>query len=67
MFVSAAVCLVILRGWKIGQVREMARLTDEAPEHIDSAKAESNDDFNARSRKSGRKTMLTDCLKANKV
>ncbi|KJZ76176.1 hypothetical protein HIM_04632 [Hirsutella minnesotensis 3608] len=67
MFVAAAICLVVLRGWKIGQVREVARLTDEAPEHIDPVKVENNEEVNMRSRKAGRKTMVADCCKPRKV
>lgn len=61
MFVSAALCLVALRGWKIGQAREIARLADGAPE------AEVSDDLIDKSRKSGRKKILALCLKVVKV
>ncbi|PHH85946.1 hypothetical protein CDD83_10952 [Cordyceps sp. RAO-2017] len=67
MFVAAALCLVALRGWKIGQVREMARLADEAPEQLDPVKLENNEEFSGRARKVGRKTMAADCWKRSKV
>ncbi|OAQ76422.1 MFS transporter (Mch2) [Purpureocillium lilacinum] len=67
MFVAAAACLLVLRGWKIGQVREVARLINEAPEHIDPVKVENNEEYNARSRKVGRKRMVADCCGRERV
>ncbi|POR36109.1 Putative transporter MCH2 [Tolypocladium paradoxum] len=67
MFIAAAICLTVLRGWKIGQVREVARLTNEAPENIDPVKVENNEELNIRSRKVGRKRMVADCWKMEQV
>lgn len=66
MYVAAALCLV-LRGWKIGQMRHTARLADQDPGRLGAAKAESNEDYHAGSRKSGRETMFAYCLKVAKV
>ncbi|PNY28546.1 transporter MCH2 [Tolypocladium capitatum] len=63
MFIAAAICLTVLRGWKIGQVREVARLTNEASEHIDRVKIENGDEPSIGSRKAGRRRMVADCWK----
>ncbi|CEJ85360.1 hypothetical protein VHEMI03746 [[Torrubiella] hemipterigena] len=67
MYVAAAACLLILRGWKIGEVNEIARVLDEAPEHIDRVKIENDEEIIKSSRKVGRKRMLLECAKPAKV
>ncbi|KYK57566.1 monocarboxylate transporter [Drechmeria coniospora] len=67
MFVAAALCLVVLRGWKAGQMREMARLKHDAPEHIDPVKTDDDEELMAKSSVAGRKRMMADCLRLAKV
>lgn len=67
MFIAAAACLVVLRGWKVGEMNEIARILDESPDHIDPVKIENDEEVNARGRKVGRKRMLGECLKFVKV
>ena len=67
MYFAAAICLFVLRGWKIGEVNEIARLTHEASDSMDPVKVEVDDDLVAESRKVGRKRMVLDCWKWKKV
>ena len=67
MYIAAGLCLVLLRGWKIGELREIARIVDEDPQHVDPVKVEENEEIIARSRAVGRKRMLFDCWKWEKV
>jgi MFS family permease len=62
MYVAAAMCLLGLRGWKIGEVEEAARGNAAAAEGDLVAETVS-----LRSRKAGRKVMLSRCLKWKKV
>ncbi|KAI9172252.1 putative transporter MCH2 [Paramyrothecium foliicola] len=48
MFLAAAICLVVLRGWKIGEVNEIARLMDESSDNIDPVKIENDEELSAR-------------------
>lgn len=67
MYVAAAATLLVLRGWKIGEVNEVARVLDEAPEHIDRVKIENDQEVIDGARKVGRKRMLVDCYKPARV
>lgn len=67
MYMAAAFCLLLLRGWKIGEIREVARAMDEAPANIDPVKMENNEAINVRTKQAGRRRMLVDCLKWQKV
>lgn len=67
MFIAAAACLVALRGWKIAEVGEIARVTHDTPEHIDPVKIENSEVVSVRSRKVGRQRMLAECWKWKKV
>jgi MFS family permease len=67
MFVAAASCVVVLRGWKIGEACELSRLTRTTVEELDMEKIMYNEDLSARGRKGGRKTMLLHWWKWTKV
>lgn len=67
MYIAAAACLLVVRGWKIGEVNEIARVLDEAPEHIDRVKIENNEDVIESSRKVGRKRMIAETCRPGKV
>ena len=40
MYVAAAGCMLLLRGWKIGQIQQLAMEKGEQLENIDAASAE---------------------------
>ncbi|KAF7554494.1 hypothetical protein G7046_g6796 [Stylonectria norvegica] len=63
MYIAAALCLVGLRGWKIGEISEIARVTNQDPESIDPVKAENENDevVSIKSRRVGRRRMLHEC------
>lgn len=67
MFIAAAACMFVLRGWKLGEIKEIARVVDESPEHIDRVKMENNEGVINGARKVGRKRMIADCYKPGKV
>jgi MFS family permease len=67
MFVLAAVCLGILRGWKIGEVNEVARILKVEPRNIDRVKVDSDLTLSDHSRKVGRERMIATCWKIKKV
>jgi MFS family permease len=41
MYIAAALCLVLLRGWKIGELEELARMKEQDPEEVETVEAES--------------------------
>lgn len=72
MFVAGAVCVVMLRGWKIGEVEEMARVIGAADgpdgqQEMDTYKLENDEELRAMGRKAGRKRMFIDFWKWGKV
>lgn len=66
-FVAAATCAAVLRGWKIGEIDEVCRQTGQEAEHLDPEKIAYNDELGHAARVAGRKRMLVDCLRPNKV
>ncbi|KAF4124939.1 putative arabinose efflux permease, MFS family [Geosmithia morbida] len=66
-FVAAAACTAVLRGWKIGEADELCRLTGQEPDQIDQEKTAYDDELGARAQAAGRKRMLLDCLRLDKV
>lgn len=67
MYIAAAICLIAVRGWKIGEVDEIARMLNESPDNIDRVKIENNEELSLAGRKAGRKTMVADCCRIEKV
>ncbi|RFU78714.1 hypothetical protein TARUN_3502 [Trichoderma arundinaceum] len=67
MYIAAAGCMVILRGWKIGEVDELARANNERPEDLDPYKTNNGEELIEQSRKAGRKRMLVDFYRRRKV
>lgn len=61
MYTMAALCVLILRGWKIGELDETARVKDEA---VDGSHFESTEE---EARRAGRRKMLKNCWKLRKV
>lgn len=71
-FLAAAACVVVLRGWKIGEVEEVARIAGaaEGPEglwEMGRDKLENDEELIDEARRVGRKRMLLDCWKWMKV
>lgn len=68
MFAAAAVCAVVLRGWKVGEEEEVVRVAGaEGYGDLDRHKIENDEELMAMGRKAGRKRMLVDCWKWSKV
>ena len=69
MYIAAAICLAVLRGWKIGEIAEIARVTHQAPESIDPVRVENMNDevVSIKSKRMGRRRMLAECWKWGKV
>lgn len=67
MYVAAAICTGMLRGWKIGEVKEIARITNQAPEKLDRERIDENEELVNDGRRVGRKRMLIECWKWKKV
>lgn len=69
MYIAAALCLAVLRGWKLGEIGEIARVTNQEPEDIDPVKTENlrDDVISVKSKRVGRRTMLVECWRWGKV
>lgn len=66
MYMAAAGCMLLLRGWKIGEIDEIARLKGEAASEIDVVGVEEAD-REGLAKAAGRKNMVANCLKWRKV
>ncbi|GAB7364379.1 hypothetical protein MBLNU230_g4922t1 [Neophaeotheca triangularis] len=65
MYIAAAICLLFLRGWKIGELNELARMKAE---DVDPVGAEtSSEDLETAAKAVGRKNMVANCWKLRKV
>ncbi|KFA48982.1 hypothetical protein S40293_02561 [Stachybotrys chartarum IBT 40293] len=67
MFIAATACLIMLRGWKIGEVNEAMRVTNQTLEKFDQVAFENDDELTAQCRKAGRKKMAAMSVKWCKV
>ncbi|KAG5927625.1 hypothetical protein E4U42_001992 [Claviceps africana] len=67
MYLAAAICMLALRGWKVAEVHEIARALNERPEDIDRVKAESDEELIRKGREAGRKRMMADCCRLERV
>lgn len=67
MFMAAALCLFVLRGWKIGEMAEIAKATHRARENLDPMKTEEDEVISIKSKRAGRRRMLLDCWKKGRV
>lgn len=65
MYVAAAVCLLFLRGWKIGEVREGERVKAEGEGEGDGGVLEET--ASLKSRRAGRRAMVRRCWEWKKV
>lgn len=66
-FVAAAACTAVLRGWKIGEVAEICRITGQSRSELDAEKLAYNEELSASGKKAGRKKMVVECWKWKKV
>lgn len=66
-FLVAAACTGVLRGWKIGEVAEICRVTGQDRSELDAEKLAYNEELSAGGKKAGRKRMAVDCWKWKKV
>lgn len=69
MYIAAALCLAVLRGWKLGEITEIARVTHQSPEKVDPVMSENLNDevMSIKSKRVGRKRMLVECWRWGKV
>jgi MFS family permease len=67
MFIAGALCLFVLRGWKIAEVNEIARMTNQAPEEFDRVKIDNNEELVHSARVAARKGMLLEVWRLGKV
>jgi len=67
MYIAAATCLLFLRGWKIGEVDEIARIKGQAAEEVEVVAFEYQAENAHIARAAGRKRIFTDCWKWRKV
>lgn len=67
MYIAAAACLFLIRGWKIGELDEVARLKGQSVDEIDAVGVENDEDMAELARVAGRKRILTDFWKWRKV
>jgi hypothetical protein len=65
MYVAAAICMLGLRGWKIGEVEEAER--GESAGAATAGEGIVAETVSLRSRKAGRRVMLSRCWKWKKV
>lgn len=63
MYIAGAMCLILLRGWKIGELEELAKMKEEDAEELDLVGAESPE----RALKAGRLNMWKHMFKWQKV
>ncbi|KAK3111172.1 hypothetical protein LTR53_013842 [Teratosphaeriaceae sp. CCFEE 6253] len=65
MYMAAAACLLLLRGWKIGELDEIARLKDRSVEEADAVGTEA-EEIGDLAKAAGRASMIQNCLKWRK-
>lgn len=63
MYIAGAMCLILLRGWKIGELEELAKMKEEDAEELDVVGADSPE----RALKAGRLNMWKHMFKWQKV
>lgn len=67
MYVTAGLSLIVLRGWKIGEIAEVARQTHQDPSSVQRVMTANSEAVSVKSRMVGRKRMLADCYKPGRV
>ncbi|KAK7416347.1 hypothetical protein QQX98_005292 [Neonectria punicea] len=67
MFIAAGLCLVVLRGWKIGEIAEVARVTHQSPENVDRVMTANSEVVSVKSKMAGRKRMFVECYNPGRV
>ncbi|KAL7924081.1 major facilitator superfamily domain-containing protein [Trichoderma austrokoningii] len=59
-YIAAAMCMVMLRGWKIGEIDELSRIHDGKPEDFDPYATNHEDESVEQGRRAGRQRMLVE-------
>ncbi|KXS93828.1 hypothetical protein AC579_10627 [Pseudocercospora musae] len=67
MYIAAAMCLVFLRGWKIGEVDAIADFKGESADMVDAVAAENDEVLAEQARKAGRKRIMVNFWKWRRV
>lgn len=67
MYIAGGLCVLFLRGWKVGQIKEIANARGEAADDINVLAAENDANLAERARVAGRKRIVTDFWKWKKV
>lgn len=67
MYIAAAICILFLRGWKIGEVDEFAAETGEKPSDMNAIAIEADETLSMHAKSVGRKKMLARCWMWRKV
>ncbi|KAF4970767.1 hypothetical protein FSARC_2280 [Fusarium sarcochroum] len=67
MYIAGGLCLFFLRGWKIGELAEISRVTNDDPEEINRVRTHGSGAVSIKSRRVGRKKMLAECYKPGQV
>lgn len=63
MYIAGAMVLLLLRGWKMGELDELAKMKEEGDEDLEEIEAESPE----RAIRAGRKTLWKHMFKLRKV
>ncbi|KAH6638467.1 putative MFS transporter [Boeremia exigua] len=66
MYIAAAACVLLLRGWKVGELDEIARLNSQLSDGTSTLDVDSGS-TNNKARKKGRETILKNVWKWRKV
>ncbi|KAF2209276.1 hypothetical protein CERZMDRAFT_100481 [Cercospora zeae-maydis SCOH1-5] len=67
MYIAAALCMLLLRGWKVAELEESARRKNESSSDVDATAAESEEAEAAHVRVVARKRIMTACWRWKKV
>ncbi|KAF5021229.1 hypothetical protein F66182_6719 [Fusarium sp. NRRL 66182] len=67
MYITGGLCLFFLRGWKIGELAEISRATNNDPDEISRVRTQASGAVSVKSRRVGRKRMLAECYKPGQV
>ncbi|KAF7189786.1 putative transporter MCH2 [Pseudocercospora fuligena] len=67
MYIAAAMCLVFLRGWKIGEVDAIAKMNGESADMVDAVAAENDEALADQARIAGRQRIMVDFWKWRRV
>ncbi|CAK4032345.1 transporter MCH2 [Lecanosticta acicola] len=67
MYIAAAICVLFLRGWKIGELEEIARLEGQGAGEVNAMATENDESLAQAARATGRRSITTEFWKWRKV